>query len=67
MTLVVTTCNLVEGNRDKCEKFWPDVNKGFKFHHITIEGISTEEVSKHLTLRRFRVNDPNTNTTNMEV
>lgn len=67
MTLVITTCNLVEGDRVKCEKFWPEVQKGFKFLSITVEGISTEVLSKHLILRRFRVNDPYSGRVNMEV
>ena len=27
--LIVTTCNLVEGTRTKCEQFWPYQSEGF--------------------------------------
>jgi protein tyrosine phosphatase len=60
--LIVTTCNLVEGERKKCEKFWPDpssdpLSHQFKPKKISVEFISEEKLTNHLVVRKFKLND----------
>jgi protein tyrosine phosphatase len=61
--MIVTTCNLVEGTRAKCEKFWPDAPKDNVAKKIGKKGIEVElmeeiALTQHLILRKFKLNDP---------
>jgi len=65
VTLVVSTCNLIEDGRSKCEKFWPSDCTELK--HLKDTGIKvslngSEQLSPTLTLRTFIVDDPATGT-----
>lgn len=63
VTLIVTTCKLVEGPRPKCEQFWPgEVGDKVAQHianarDITVEPIETTLLTDHLVLRKFKVTD----------
>ena len=70
VTLVVSTCNLIEDGRSKCEKYWPSAGKEFKFtlgEGIKVEGKSEEQLSPTLVLRKFLVEDPITGIQKREV
>jgi hypothetical protein len=42
VTLIVTTCNLVEKGVLKCEKFWPDVSENFAGKSTSVQQSSPE-------------------------
>jgi protein tyrosine phosphatase len=70
--MIVTTCNLVEGTRAKCEKFWPDaagdsVAKKIDAKSIKVELIEEIALTQHLILRKFKLNDPAFNRKDMVV
>lgn len=45
VTMIVSTCNIKEGGRAKCEQFWPDtVGKSFYFT-VSQDGQEKVEVS----------------------
>jgi len=75
VVLIVTTCNLKEGGRTKCEKFWPasacDLLSGQDAafdKEIAATGIKVvangpdQPLTKHLILRTFTVDDSFTDT-----
>ena len=76
VVLIVTTCNFKEGGRSKCEKFWPGGSakdmcslQDERFEkEIAATGIKVvtsgpeEQLTKHLILRTFTVDDSFTDT-----
>jgi len=59
VTLIVSTCKLVEGKRAKCEMFWPDSKQQDQFQENLDKGMKVTRVkedqalSSTLTLRVF--------------
>ena len=64
VSLIVTTCNLEEKGRVKCNKFWFDDmndNESLK-QELAVVGIEVKpagvtQLSQHLTLRKFELTD----------
>ena len=70
VTLIVTTCNLIEGTTVKCEQFWPDEQDCEDFavkkldYGVMITHAAPEvKLSPHLILRQFEVTDSNSQKT----
>jgi len=62
VTLIISVCNLSEGGRVKCHKFWPDVSsaedpkfKKILGQDVIVTEVSQEQLGAFLVLRHFEV------------
>ena len=63
VTMIVTTCNLIEGTQIKCEKYWPDesnhsmIGKKLDIGLTVTKCAQDVSLSPHLIIREFTVKD----------
>ena len=76
VTLIVTTCNVVEKRTPKCHQFWPPVHtniqaefdEGLSNVGITVQPSGeTIQITEHLFLRKFTMTDSDLGITSREI
>ena len=72
--MIVTTCRLKEGNRPKCEQFWPNSENDEVFKkrlrwgdHMTVKPVKVENLTSHLQKRTFTLTDTFTDRKDMPI
>ncbi|CAB3368676.1 Hypothetical predicted protein [Cloeon dipterum] len=59
-TFIVMVTNLVEGDKTKCEKYWPDINREENYGTVAVRSVN-EEINADYVTRTLSVSRDNVN------
>ena len=61
VTLIVSTCNLIEKGVNKCERFWPEkdmVKLIFSYDELRVTVIEEKNITQFLDIRKLSFESP---------
>ncbi|XP_065344142.1 receptor-type tyrosine-protein phosphatase alpha-like [Cloeon dipterum] len=58
ISLIVMVTNLVVGDKKKCEKYWPDVNREESYGNVVVRSVN-EEINANYVTRTFSISRDN--------